>query len=97
MIKWIKQRVTNVRNKTSIRKLNEYILLESDRLISYVTNNLDLSSYERELFNIKLLRLKLEAINYGKERILEHNESLDTVIGNLSFNFDNLVKLIFNK
>ena len=97
MIKWIKQKVTNVRNKTSIRKLNEHIILESDRLISYVTNNVDLSSYERELFNIKLLRLKLEAINYGIERILKHNESLDTVIKNLSFNFDNLVKLIFNK
>ena len=73
MIKWIKQRVTNARNKTSIRKLNEHILLESDRLISYVENNVDLSSYERELFHIKLRRLALEAINYGKERILEHN------------------------
>lgn len=97
MINWIKQKAINRRNKIAIRKLNEHILLESNRLISYVANNVDLSSYEIELFHIKLRRLGLEAINYGKERILEHNESLDTVIKNLSFNLDNLIKLIFNK
>lgn len=101
MTNFIKQKVsgfiTNNRNRIAIRKLNEHIFLESDRLKSYVANNVDLSNYEMEQFHIKLRRLALEAIKYGRERILEHNESLDTVIKDLSFNLDNLIKLIFNK
>lgn len=101
MINFIKQKVsgfiTNKRNEVAIRKLNEHISLESNRLKSYVVNNLDLSNYEIDLFHIKLRRLTLEAIKYGRERILEHNESLDSVINNLSFNVDTLVKILFNK